>query len=169
MRRLLILRHAKAVPLAQGDDFGRALTDRGRKDAHRVGKWMAAEDIIPDFCLVSGAERTRETFEIVASALPRKVKTQETNALYEATGFLILELLRALPESAHAPLVVGHNPGLGDVANLLAGEGSPALRMRMAAKFPTSALAVIAFDVPDWSRIAPRGGRLERFVTPADT
>ncbi len=168
MRRLLLLRHAKAVPLADSDDFGRALTESGREQARRVGAWLAGANLAPDRCLFSGAVRTRETFDLLAAALPRTVEAVEQNALYEATRFLVLGLLRELPASARAHLVVGHNPGMAEVANLLAGEGSPSERLRMASKFPPAALAVIAFDRPDWSDLAPRTGRLEQFVTPAD-
>jgi phosphohistidine phosphatase len=168
MRRLLLLRHAKAAPLTLEDDFERPLTESGRADALGVGQWLAGHGLIPDRCLYSGAARTRETYEIVARALPRAIEAVEQNALYEATRFLILGLLRELPTSAHAHLVVGHNPGMGDIANLLTGEGAATERLRLASKFPTAALAVIAFDRPDWSDLGPRTGRLEKFLTPAD-
>ena len=168
MRRLLLLRHAKAAPLSRDDDFGRALTESGRADARRIGDWIAGADFIVDRCIYSGAARTRETFELVAARLPRAVEAVENNALYDATRFLILGLLRELPANARAHLVVGHNPGLGEVANLLTGEGAATERLKMAGKFPTAALAVIAFNRPHWSDLEPRSGRLERFVTPAD-
>jgi phosphohistidine phosphatase len=90
------------------------------------------------------------------------------NALYEASRFLILGLLREFPADARMHLVVGHNPGMADVAALLAGEGAAMDRLRLGAKFPTCALAVIAFDRPNWSELAAGAGRLEHFVTPAD-
>ena len=167
MRRLLLLRHAKAVPLASGDDFDRALTERGRADAQKIGAFLA-ERLRPDRALYSGAARTRETFEIVARTLGPPLEAQAENALYEATRFLVMGLLRELPASALAPLVVGHNPGMADVATLLSGEGGTRERLRMAGRFPTGALAVIAFDRPDWSDLGPGAGRLEHFVTPAD-
>lgn len=150
------------------DDYGRALTERGRADARRVGEWIAEARLTPDRCIYSGAARTRETFELVAAAQPREIEAVEQNALYEATRFLILGLLRELPARARTHLVVGHNPGMGEIANWLAGEGRASERMRLAAKFPTSALAVIAFDRPDWSDLSPGAGRLESFFTPAD-
>ena len=93
MRRLLLLRHAKAAPLTLEDDFERTLTESGRADALRVGQWLAGHNLVPDRCLFSGAARTRETYEIVASAFPREIEAVEQNALYEATRFLILGLL----------------------------------------------------------------------------
>jgi phosphohistidine phosphatase len=168
MRRLLLLRHAKAEPLSRGDDYDRALTHRGRADARRIGEWMASGALAPDRCVYSGAARTRETFEIVAAALPRPMEAEEENALYDAPSQRILGLVRGLPPDVRTALVVGHNPGLGELASLLTGEGSASERVRMAAKFPTAAMAVIAFDRPDWAGIAPRAGRLEKFVTPGD-
>lgn len=168
MRRLLLLRHAKAVPLSLEDDFARELTESGRNDARRIGSFLAERRLSPDRALYSGAARTRETCALVAEAQPRPFEAVEQNALYEASRFLIMGLLRELPVEARAHLVVGHNPGMADVANLLSGEGGSRDRLRMQAKFPTCALAVIAFDRPDWSHLAAGVGRLEHFVTPAD-
>jgi phosphohistidine phosphatase len=167
MRRLLLLRHARAEPM-KADDFGRALTDSGRADARMIGEWIAGSGLKLDRCVYSGAARARETYEIVAARQPREVEATQQNALYEATRFLILGLLRELPASARAALIVGHNPGMGEIANLLTGEGVATERLRLASRFPTSALAVIAFDRPDWSDLGPGAGRLERFVTPSD-
>jgi phosphohistidine phosphatase len=167
MRRLLLLRHAKAVPLMRGDDFDRVLADRGREDARRLGEHMAHRGLIPDRAIYSGAARTRETWDIVSAGWP-PIEAEQQNALYEATRFLILGLLRELPANSKAHLVVGHNPGMAEVANLLVGEGVSSERLRLASKFPTCALAVIAFDRLDWSDLAPRCGRLETFLTPHD-
>jgi len=168
MRRLLILRHAKAVAPSNGDDFARVLTERGREDARRMGAFIAERRLSPDRAIYSGAARTRETYEIVAAAQPQKFEAEEQNALYEASRFLIMGLLRELPARARTHLVVGHNPGMADIASLLAGEGGVMDRLRLASKFPTCALAVIAFDRPDWSDLGAGAGRLEHFVTPAD-
>ena len=168
MRRLLILRHAKAVAPSNEDDFARVLTERGREDARKLGAWLAEQRLSPDHALYSGAARTRETFAIVAARPPEPFEAEEQNALYEASRFLIMGLLRALPAHAETPLVVGHNPGMADIARLLAGEGGALDRLRLASKFPTCALAVIAFDRPDWSDLSAGVGRLEHFVTPAD-
>jgi phosphohistidine phosphatase len=168
MRRLFLLRHAKAAPPSVEDDFDRPLTARGREDARRLGEWLAARHDRPDYALYSGAARTKETFEIVAEALPSPLEAREQNALYDATRALILGLLRDLPKSPRACLIVGHNPGMGDVANLLAGAGDDFERLRMASKYPTCALAILSFDGPDWSELTARTGRLECFLTPSE-
>lgn len=168
MRRLLLLRHAKAVPLSGDDDFARVLSPRGRDDARKIGAFLAERRLNPDRALYSGAARTRQTYEIIAQAQAQPFEAVEQNALYEASRFLVMGLLRELPAKARAHLVVGHNPGMADVANLLAGEGGALERLRLQAKFPTGALAIIAFDRLDWSDLGPGVGRLEHFVTPAD-
>lgn len=150
------------------DDFARELTERGRSDARKIGEFIAERRLNPDRALYSGAVRTRQTCEIVARTQAQPFDSVEQNALYEASRFLIMGLLREFPANARAHLVVGHNPGMADVANLLAGEGGARERLRLHAKFPTAALAVLAFDRPDWSDLGPGVGRLEHFVTPAD-
>ena len=77
-------------------------------------------------------------------------------------------MIRAAPDTADTVIVVGHNPGLGDLAAGLAGAGPRAVRARLALEFPTAAYAVIAFDAAHWAAIAPGQGRLERFVRPRD-
>jgi len=168
MRRLLLLRHAKAEPWDHRDDFDRELTERGQDDARHIGDLLVGSDLLPDLIVYSGALRTRQTAEAVASRLPRAVEALEENALYEATRYLVLEVLRDLPESAHTVLVVAHNPGIGDIASYLAGDGPKDQRLRMASKYPTSGLAVLEFEIANWSKIEPHRARLNRFVSPAD-
>ena len=168
MRRLLLLRHAKAAPGLEADDFHRELTDSGQDDARLMGKFIVKRRLVPDLVVHSGARRTKETAELVAAKFPHKVEALENNDLYDATRMLILDVLRALPDAAHSVLVVGHNPGTADVANLLAGEGAREPRLRMASKFPTAALAVLESKIPSWADIAPKVARLQHFVTPAD-
>jgi phosphohistidine phosphatase len=168
MRRLLLLRHAKAAPSAGRDDYDRALTDVGREDAHRMGAWLADHGHIPDIVVYSSAERTRETAEIVASAWPKLVKSIAEPRLYEATRHLTFTLAEGLPDSAAVAMFVGHNPSIGDIASQFTAAGAAAERIRMAAKFPTTGLAVLDFPVDRWVDIASRSARLLRFVTPSD-
>ena len=168
MRRLILLRHAKAEASSGRDDFDRALTESGREDAARMGVWLAARDLIPDLVVYSSAARTRETAEIAAARWPRPVKTFAEDGLYDATRHLVLMLVRALPDAAGVVLVIGHNPGIGDIATQLTSLGSEAERMRMAAKFPTSGLAVLDFPGDHWADVEPRTARLVRFVAPKD-
>lgn len=166
MRRLLMLRHAKAAPLAKGEaDIDRPLAPKGRRAAPRMGAYLAAEGLIPDLALVSSAQRTRETWDLVGPSLG-EVAVRFEPQIYEASADRLLALLRGVEDGIGTLLIIGHNPGLADLAGRLTGQGDRAAASRMARKFPTAALAVIEFDVEVWSEAAPRSGRLDRFVTP---
>jgi phosphohistidine phosphatase len=168
MRRLLLLRHAKAAPAGGDDDYARALTERGREDARRIGDMIGARGLVPDIMIYSSAERTRETAEIVAANWPRRVESVADHGLYEATRHFLLERARAAPDRAGVVMIVGHNPGIGELAALLVGGGAEPDRKRMGGAFPTSGLAVLDFDRPSWSEIAPHSARLVRFVAASD-
>ena len=145
MDRLILLRHGKAEADAPtGQDFDRALTDRGRRDAALVAQALAEADLAPDLALVSPAARARETWEQAAPFFPC-AKVEWAPALYNIDPQAILDL--AAGQAPRTVMVVGHNPGLGDLAAFLAREaGAGELH-----GFPTGAAAVIDF--------ADEGGR----------
>jgi phosphohistidine phosphatase len=87
-------------------------------------------------------------------------------SIYEAPAGRILDAIRSAPAEVTSLLVIGHNPGLGDLALRLVGEGPKELRNDLREKFPTAALAVLEFDADGWESIAEGGGRLTRFVRP---
>ena len=168
MRRLFLIRHAKAEPSVGRDDYERALTERGRHDARRVAETLAARDMLPDILIHSGALRTKQTAEIFASEWPRRVTLQEDLELYDATPGMLLAHARALPD-AHASVgLVGHNPAIGELAVSLAGFGADPELRRMAAKFPTCAVAALDFSVEVWDDIERKTALLALFVTPSE-
>ena len=166
MRRLLLLRHAKAAHPTGGGDRERALVERGRRDAQRVGAFLAEADLIPDLTIHSGAERARQTAAIVVNAWPRANEARTEPGLYEAAAAGLYAIVRALPDAAPSVMLIGHNPSLADLADHLAGSGATSDVARMAAKFPTAGLAVLEFDIDRWRDAAPGSARLARFVTP---
>jgi phosphohistidine phosphatase len=171
MKRLLLLRHAKAIPgTTKSGDHGRPLNERGRLDAPRMGIAMQHKRYLPDQVLCSTAQRTLETWEHVAPELDEKPEVTFVDELYLAPWKLIANMVRAQPETANVVLVVGHNPGLEDLARALARKPrADDERKRVDAlndKFPTSALAVLDFDVEAWSEIASGTGVLTDFIRP---
>jgi phosphohistidine phosphatase len=167
MRRLIQLRHAKADAAAPGQkDLTRPLIERGRKDAARIGAYMATHALTPDRVLVSPARRTQETWKCTASAFKPAPAATTIEKLYEATPHAILGVIKDAPASAHTLLVVAHNPGLHEVALMLIASGDIDARERLTEKLPTSGLVIVDFAVDDWSRLHPQSGRLERFVSP---
>lgn len=172
MRRLMILRHAKAEPAGSGPDFDRALAGRGPADARAVGRYMRKHDFKPDFAAVSPARRAAETWEEAAAELaaPPKaaIKAVFDPRIYGASENALLAVIHAISRPCKSALLVGHNPGFELLADMLVGGGDRQARERLAGKFPTAALAVIDFDVSSWRDVMPGEGKLVDFVTPAD-
>ena len=168
MLRLAILRHAKAAPLAGGGDHARPLALRGLQDSPRLAAFMVAQGVLPDLALVSDARRTRETFDVLAAHLIEKPSMRLEQRIYEASFGALLTLVQAVPESVRTLLLIGHNPGMAELALRLTGYGDRYAASRMRAKFPTCGLAILDFDMATWADIAPGLGRLDCFMIPAD-
>ena len=167
MRRLLLFRHAKAERSYPGtEDRARTLEGRGRKDAAKIGAYMASHALIPDLVMTSPSARTLETWKCAAAAFRTPVKVSEVERLYDATANTILGVIRAAAPATHTLLIVGHNPGLHEVATMLVASGDIEARERLREKLPTSGLAMIDFPLDEWGKLHPQCGRLERFVTP---
>jgi phosphohistidine phosphatase len=165
--RLILLRHAKSEKAEAGQrDHARRLNARGRDDAPMIGAYMARHALVPDRALVSSAARTRETWERVATTLAARPQVIHEERLYDASSEAILALVKETGPGVRTLLVVGHNPGLHDVARLLIASGDVEARERLNEDLPTSGLAVIDFAGKDWRKVHPHGGRLERFVSP---
>jgi len=165
--RLILLRHAKSEKAEAGmHDRDRPLNPRGRSDAPRIGAYMAYHELLPGAALVSEARRTRETFERLAAAWPAPCPVRYVEALYNAGPDAILKVIKEADRSAQTLLVIGHNPGLHEAARRLIASGDVEARERLNESLPTTGLAVIDFAADDWRKLHPRGGRLERFVTP---
>jgi phosphohistidine phosphatase len=165
--RLILLRHAKAEKAEAGmGDHERRLNARGQNDALLIGAYMARHALIPDRVMVSTAERTRETWQRLAAALGARPQVSFEERLYNAGSEAILALAKHIAPPVRTLLMIGHNPGLHDLARLLIASGDVEARERLNEGLPTSGLAVIDFAAQDWGKVHPRGGRLERFVSP---
>lgn len=166
MRRLLLLRHAKSDWATATADRERPLAARGRAAAPLMGGYLARHALAPDRVLVSPARRTRETWDLAAGALPGDRPRVVEDRIYEAGTGLLFDLVLEQPDDAHSVLIVGHNPGLHDLALELVASGDSEARERLGEKFPTGALAVIDFAIDAWADIHLLSGRLDRFIVP---
>ena len=165
MKRLILLRHAKAAWPDHVEDHARPLAERGRRAAPVMAQWLVANGLRPDLALVSTALRTQETWALAAPVLG-KVTKRDAASIYEASAGRLVALIRGVEPSVETLLVIGHNPGMEDLAgHLMTGEGGEA-GGRLRQKFPTAAIAVLSLPVEDWTEVGPRGGTLEHFVTP---
>ena len=167
MKQLLLLRHAKSSWNDPGlDDFDRPLAERGVKAARLMGRELAARDWLPDLALVSSALRSRDTWRLVAAELPVHPRAAFAETLYDASAADILSQIRKTDGSSGCLVVIGHNPGLEELATQLAGPGSEAkARKRLDEKFPTAALARFVFE-GDWSGLS--SARLTHCLRPKD-
>ena len=173
MIRLLLLRHAKAIPgTTKSGDHGRPLNERGKLDAPRMGIAMQHKRYLPDRVLCSTAKRTLETWEHVAPELDGKPEVTFSDELYLAPWKVIANMARAQPKASEVVLVIGHNPGLEECARALArkprADDEHKRLDTLNDKFPTCALAVIDFDAEIWTEIASGAGVLTDFIRPRD-
>ena len=167
MRHLLLFRHAEAERSEPGmNDHTRVLTAAGREEAARIGAYLASHSFNADRIAVSTAVRAQQTWACVAAALPNVRAAEAVERLYDATPGGILDVIMQTPAAAETVLVVAHNPGLHELALLLTASGDIEAREHMHEKFPTCGLAIIEFPVDAWSKLHPRAGRLERFISP---
>jgi phosphohistidine phosphatase len=163
----MLLRHAKSSwPSSGMQDAARPLSERGGAAARLMGAYMAHHSLIPDRVLCSPARRTRETLAGITTQWPANMDVIFDQRLYEATPQSILSVIRIQDEAARTLLVIGHNPGLQEAAELLIAAGDVELRERLREKFPTAALAVIDFAIDQWGTIHERSGRLDRYIVP---
>jgi phosphohistidine phosphatase len=167
MRRLMLLRHAKTERAEPGElDRTRKLTKSGRADAPLIGAYMARHGLIPDLALVSPSTRTQETWTLLAASFAKAPKAANEERIYNADPKTLMGLIAETKPAAQTLLVVGHNPGLHDLAMQLVAAGDVAARAQLTEQLPTSGLVVIDLAFDDWSRLHAQAGRLERFVSP---
>jgi phosphohistidine phosphatase len=166
--RLYLMRHAKSSWDDPGTaDFDRPLNERGRRAAAEMGALMAAKGYVPDRILCSNATRAQQTLAGVLGELPTTPEIIHTRGIYEADTARLLQLIRTSGSASAALMMIGHNPGIGELAQELAGGGNLAAVGRVQAKFATAALAVLSFTGSRWEEISRGAGRLDAFHTPA--
>jgi phosphohistidine phosphatase len=171
MRRLMLFRHAKTESEApSGRDQDRRLDSRGHRDAAEIGGWIARHPPFPDLVLVSHAVRAFQTWEIAWEAMKELVPEPGVELMPELYGADVSQLLETIHEASAADpkrlMLVGHNPGMHELALALAGKGDHAGRKALIENLPTSGLAIFDFDIDDWTDVAFRRGRLVGFVSP---
>ena len=162
MRTLYLLRHAKSSwDDPELPDRERPLAPRGRRDAKRIAKHLRRLKIEPELVLCSAAVRAQETLDLLRPKLARaSVRVEEQ--LYGASSETLLARIRSVPGEVGSVLLIGHNPGLQDLALVLASSGAELERLE--AKFPTAALAMLA--IARWSNLNPGDAELVAYVVP---
>ncbi|MFO0998425.1 MAG: histidine phosphatase family protein [Alphaproteobacteria bacterium] len=169
MKTLYLLRHAKSSwSKPELRDFDRSLNARGRDAAAEMGHYLADHAMTPALILCSAAQRTRETLALLLPAFAADTVIRIEAGLYGATREELLDRLSHVEAGVASVMVIGHNPGLEDLARSLAASGPKDDLERLSAKYPTAGLAVIRIDAKRWDTIAREEGELERFAVPSN-
>lgn len=171
MRRLMLLRHAKTESDApSGRDQDRRLDERGHRDAADVGRWIGDHPPFPDLVLVSSAVRARQSWELTWGAMAAKAPQPQVEWLPELYGAEVGQLLQCIRTAAGVNpeqlMIVGHNPGLHELALALTDNNDAAARATLAQNLPTSGLTVLDFAVDEWADVSFGRGTLVQFVSP---
>ena len=167
MKTILLLRHAKSSWSDPGhSDHDRTLTPRGRRAAELVGLYVAQRSDPPSLVLCSTARRALDTLEPLRHRLG--VPFEARRELYLADPDALLALLAQIDDRENSVLVIGHNPGLHELAVLLMRHGDREARARLRVGFPTSALAVLELAITRWDEIRAGCGTLVELRLPRD-
>lgn len=159
MKRLSLLRHAQAdTPLPDQQDWDRPLTKRGQLDAAEMARRLKISSTVPQVILSSPAMRARQTAEIVAKACS-KARLAFAEQLYLASPKQMLETIQQLGDAAAHLLVVGHNPGISELADQLSTE-------RRIDGMPTASIVTLEFDITTWQALRPATGDNVEFDFP---
>jgi len=161
MKTLYLLRHAKSSwKQPETPDFERPLNSRGKKDAPFMGKILQAKNANIDLIISSPAKRAKKTARKVAKQIAyKKEKIVLNQEVYEANISEIFNILQQINGGINSMMLVGHNPTLTDVANLL-------LKDSKIENIPTSGVVAITFDCQKWAEIEETKGNLLFFEYP---
>ncbi|MFF1678005.1 SixA phosphatase family protein [Streptomyces sp. NPDC058256] len=166
LRRLVVLRHAKSAWPVGVADHERPLAPRGRRDAPAAGRALAEADCLPDLALCSTAVRARQTWELAAAQWGTPPPVRLDGRLYGADVPELLEAVREVPDQIGTLLLIGHNPGLEELVLELAGDSLDGALDDVRTKFPTSAVAILAWHGTNWQELAPGAALLTDMAVP---
>ncbi|MFB9845070.1 SixA phosphatase family protein [Mucilaginibacter ginsenosidivorans] len=158
MKKLLLIRHAKAVHDLSYDDFERPLRKSGIKDAEFMAERLLAEKIIPQKLFTSPALRTLSTADIFTQFLSLS-KPKEDIRIYEASRLTLVNLINGFDDKFDFVGLVGHNPAMEQVIHYLTGQ---------LVDFPTCAIALIEFEMDSWEMISAGMGTVKWYSIPKE-
>jgi len=162
MKTLFLLRHAKSSWKDSGiDDHERRLKKRGRKEARKIGRLVAAENLIPDTIASSSARRCRQTADYVIHHSDYRGEARLTPELYDADTARLREFVSKLKDEVSRAMLIGHNPGLEEFLESLVGEHTT---------LSTCALAHVELPIERWADLTSETrGTLVRVWEPRET
>ena len=160
MKTLYLLRHAKSSwKDANLSDLERPLNRRGQRAAETLGRHFQTKEIVPDLVLCSPAIRTRETIEIIVKTAKWRTEVRYDERIYEAGAMRLFEVVSQIENDRKTALLVGHNPGLEELLQLLTGNIE---------QIPTGGLAEVVLKASKWAAALQKKAVLKSFVKPKE-
>lgn len=154
-----LLRHAKAEPgRLSKQDSERPLAEKGREDAARLGEWLKEQGAHFDHIWCSNAVRTQQTLDQLD--LPNQKIAVLEPKLYHAPSYVMLDVLRQTPADAKKMLMVGHNPGISQLAGELAMHTDNDVAQQISAGYPTCTCAIYRFHCETWQEAEPANAEM---------
>ena len=167
MKKLYILRHAKSdYPDDINDDHARPLNKKGQKDCKLIGNYLIQHNINLQVILSSDAVRTKETITNILRVSGNRTEVNFSNKLYLATAGEIIKQIGKDAGDAESVMVVAHNPGVWQLAQILTQSGDYDLLKQLATKYPTASMACFSINIDNWQDLQPASAILDRFITP---
>lgn len=167
MKTIYVLRHAKAESGdAQMSDHDRPLSERGLEQCAVLAAYLQKKSVTMDTILCSDAVRTKQTCDTISRKLSPSWKATYDNALYLASCGDLTHVLQGLPDSVSSALLIGHNPGLHELAIWLTNPRNSRELTPLLMKFPTGTYTAWEANIPSWQDLSPQCGRLIDYVTP---
>lgn len=158
MKKLVLIRHAKATHETGYADFERPLTQKGMHDAAVMAGRLKEQDLVPRILISSPALRTISTANIFSEHLSLAAATEEKK-IYDASEEELIEVVMSLPDDSDFIGLVGHNPGVSQLLYYLSGS---------AQEMPTCAIAIIEFSLDTWDAVTANSGKLTYFDSPKE-
>ncbi|CCK31103.1 phosphoglycerate mutase [Streptomyces davaonensis JCM 4913] len=166
-RRIVLFRHAKA-DWPQVSDHERPLADRGRMDAAVAGRKLADTGIAFDLALCSTATRTRETWKLAVHEFQHRPKTVYEERIYEASPGELIAVLNETPDDVRDVVLIGHNPGVHGLTDILSGEAEGDAQTRLNRRgFPAAAFALLTHS-GSWKSLEPGVATLVDYWAPSE-
>ena len=158
MKTILFMRHAKSDWGAQyPSDFERPLNARGQRDAPLMAAFLAKHNLLPELIVSSPAQRARLTAKFIADNTKFRGELAFDQRIYLASPNMLLAVLRDLPEDIDSAMLVGHNPGMEDIIQLLSGGN---------VRMPTAAIASLRLYGDRWAEVQPGQAHLQWLIKP---
>jgi phosphohistidine phosphatase len=161
MKKIYVMRHAKALHNSKIDDHERPLHEQGIAACKQVSSFLLHHHYIPEQVLCSTAQRTRMTATVLAEGAFAGVPLRMMPSLYQAGSSEILREIHELDNGIHSVCIIGHNPGLSHIALLLAGSGEKQLVEQLRDGLPPAGFVALSFTENEWRNIHAYSGVLE--------